>query len=58
MVELKTRKKKETEEELPESWSDRAREAARKYDLPVPENTPDQEEIERRLRQFEQEDGE
>ena len=58
MAELKTRKKEETEEELPENWFRRASDAARRFELPVPEDVPETEEAERRLRQFEQDDGE
>jgi hypothetical protein len=58
MDDLKPKKHEETQEELPESWSDRARDAARRFNLPPPENAPDPEEVERRLREFEQDDGE
>ena len=58
MHDLKTQKAREAEEELPESWVDRARDAARRFNLPLPENSETPEEVERRLRQLEQEDGE
>lgn len=59
MMQLKTRKKKKgTEEELPESWFDRASDAARRFNLPLPETPSDPDEVERQLRQIEQEDGE
>ena len=58
MDDLKPRKHEETEESLPESWSDRARDAARRFNIPEPENAPDPAEVERRLREFEQDDGE
>ena len=58
MEKLVTRKKKEIEEPLSDSWFDKASEAARRFNLPIPEEATETEETERRLRQFEQEDGE
>ena len=58
MDDLKPRKNGGTEEDLPESWADRARDAVQRFNLPEPENTPDPEELERRLQEFEQDDGE
>ena len=58
MEKLRMRKNEEIEEPLPDSWLDRASEAARRFKLPIPEDAPDPEQAERRLRQFEQEDGE
>ena len=47
----------EEEVQLPQEWFDRATEAAARYNLPAPEITEAPEEVERNLRQFEQEDG-
>ena len=43
--------------QLPKEWFDRAEEAARRYKLPVPESTVTAEEVERKLQQFAQDDG-
>ena len=45
------------EVQIPQDWFDRADEAARRFNLPLPEATVAPEEVERNLRQFEQEDG-
>lgn len=47
----------EEEVKLPQDWFERAEEAARRYNLPIPEDTAAPEEVERNLRQFEQDDG-
>ena len=47
----------EEEVQLPQEWFDRAAEAAARYGLPAPEITDAPEEVERNLRQFEQDDG-
>ena len=41
MQKLKTRKKEETEEQLPENWFERASDVARRFELPVPEEVPE-----------------
>ena len=50
----------ETQGQLPEEWQRRAREAASQYGLPMPttEEIGSPQEVERRLRQAEQEGGE
>jgi len=52
------KRRRDEEPELPESWSERARDAARRFKLPIPEEVEPPEEVERRLRQVEQQDGE
>lgn len=49
-----------TKEQLTEEWQERAREAAKQYGLPMPsiEEIGSPQEVERRLRQAEQEGGE
>ena len=49
-----------TQDQLPEEWQQRAREAASQYGLPMPsvEEIGSPQEVERRLRQAEQEGGE
>ena len=42
---------------IPQDWFERAEEAARRYNLPVPEDRVSPEEVERNLKQFEQDDG-
>jgi hypothetical protein len=60
MRELKTRRDREREEvpALPRSWFDRASEAAKRFKVSEPQEIPTQAEVERRLREIEQEDGE
>ncbi len=47
----------EEEVQIPQDWFDRVEEAARQYNLPIPETTADPEETERNLRNFEQDGG-
>ena len=49
-----------TQEQLTEEWQERAREAAKQFGLPMPsvEEIGSPQEVERRLRQAEQEGGE
>lgn len=49
----------ERQNQLPEEWQQRAREAAKNYNLPMPttEEIGSSQEVERRLRQAEQEGG-
>jgi hypothetical protein len=51
-------KSTQTEPQLPPEWFKLAEEAARQFQLPLPQNDLAPEEAERNLRQFEQRDGE
>ena len=58
MMKLKTREREELDQQPLKGWDELASETAKRFKVPIPDDASPPAEVERKLRQLEQEDGE